>query len=59
LTIPENTVDFVMATLSADDTDTTQTHSFTIRSDTKFFYMAHNQLKVSTVEEIIFNLISA
>ncbi|VDH93391.1 protocadherin Fat 4 [Mytilus galloprovincialis] len=52
LDIPENTVDVVMATLSAIDPDTIQTHSFTILSGSKFFYIAHNKLKVTSAAEL-------
>ncbi|XP_052104048.1 protocadherin Fat 4-like isoform X4 [Mytilus californianus] len=52
LDIPENSVDVVMATLSATDPDTTQTHSFTMLSGSKFFYIAHNKLKVTSAAEL-------
>lgn len=52
--VPENSKDIKLASLSAVDPDVGQTHSFSILSETHYFYIVGKDLKVfnhSPIEE--------
>lgn len=45
--VAEDMSDIVLATLTAEDVDVGQTHSYSILTQTNNFYIVGNQLKVS------------